>query len=296
MRAVLRVCNEPPSRYNAVRVASLAGIVSFFIIVVLSFAIVRVATVLLSLSGLSEDSAKFQARSAFTGTGFTTRETENVVNHPFRRRVIMVLMLVRNFGFVSIVSTLALSFLGTSSDTQVATRVGILVAGSLFLYLLFRSKLLDRALRRTVERALRNSKVVRVADYENLLNFSGEYEVVESQVHEDSWLAGRTLKELELGDEGVLMLGIRRNDGYFVGTPTGSSYVNAGDRVIMYGRDEALRDITDRKSGAEGEHRHHQAVKRQKEWNSGTARGAGSPPRRSGQIGSAVRRLFGRQK
>lgn len=274
----------------------MAGIVSFFIVIFLSLTIVRIATVLLALSGLSEESAKFQARSAFTGTGFTTRETENVVNHPFRRRVIMVLMLVRNFGFVSIVSTLALSFIGTSSDTQVLSRVGILVGGLLILYLLSRSTLVDRTLRRVVERALRKSGVVRVADYDNLLNFSGEYEVIESPVRPDSWLADRTLKDLELGDEGILMLGIRRTDGYFLGTPNGSSFAKAGDRVIMYGRDEALREISERRAGEEGAEQHRRAVKRQREWSSPASQEASQTVRNQGQVRSAVGRLFRRRK
>lgn len=274
----------------------MAGIVSFFVVIILSAIIVRIATALLSLSGLSDESAKFQARSAFTGTGFTSRETENVVNHPFRRRVIMVLMLVRNFGFVSVISTILLSFLGTSSDAQVLIRVGILVGGLLFLFLLSRSKLLDRWLRRIVERALRHSQLVHVADYENLLNLSGEHEVIETPIRPDSWLAERTLQELELGAEGILMLGIRRTDGYFVGTPNGGSYVDVGDRVIMYGRDEALRDVSERNLGPEGDERHRQAVKRQRERDS-TLQGREpvAKPERSSVRGT-VKRLFGKKK
>lgn len=247
----------------------MAGIVSFFVIVILSLVVVRIATVLLLLSGLSEDAAKFQARSAFTGTGYTTREAENVVGHPFRRRVVMFLMLLRNFGFVSVISTLIISFLGTETNVQVLLRIGIIVGGLLLVYAVSRSRLLDRGLRRVVLRALRNSTVVRVADYENLLNLSGEYEVIESPVHDDSWLAGRSLAELELGAEGVLMLGIRRADGYFVGAPTGSSRVVAGDHVIMYGRDTALREVSERTAGKGGDEQHLEAVRRQREWGKG---------------------------
>ncbi len=273
----------------------MAGIISFFVVIVLSLIIVRIATVLLSLSGLSEESARFQARSAFTGTGFTTRETENVVNHPFRRRVIMSLMLVRNFGFVSIVSTVLLSFVGTSSDVQVLVRVGILAGGLLVLYLLSRSALLDRGLKRLVERALRGSRLVHVADYENLLNLSGEHEIIETQVHSDSWLAKRTLQELELGAEGILMLGIRRTDGYFVGTPTGGSQINVGDRVIMYGRDEALRDISRRLAGRAGDEAHREAVQRQREWSPVAPSAKTDTSRPSGGFRGRMGRLFGRK-
>ena len=47
-----------------------------------SFDLTRIATVALQLTGLSKANARFQARSAFTGVGYTTSEAEDTVNHP----------------------------------------------------------------------------------------------------------------------------------------------------------------------------------------------------------------------
>jgi hypothetical protein len=55
----------------------------------LSLVITRLATVPLNISGLSWETAKFQARSTFTGTAFTTSESETIMNHPVRRKIIM---------------------------------------------------------------------------------------------------------------------------------------------------------------------------------------------------------------
>ncbi len=77
------------------------GLISILIVLVISLLVVRVATVALTLTGMSQQMAKFQARSAFTGAGFTTSESENVVGHPVRRRIIMLLMLVGNAGIVT---------------------------------------------------------------------------------------------------------------------------------------------------------------------------------------------------
>jgi len=62
------------------------GIVAVLTILALSLVITRVATVALTMTGLSRQVARFQARSALTGTGFTTSEAETVVNHPVRRQ------------------------------------------------------------------------------------------------------------------------------------------------------------------------------------------------------------------
>ena len=91
--------------------------------------ITRVATVALTITGMSLEQARFQARSAFTGTGFTTSEAEAVVGHPARRRIVMTLMLVSGAGAVSVLGTLILTFA--------------------------RNPVVDRALRRVIERLLR---------------------------------------------------------------------------------------------------------------------------------------------
>lgn len=74
------------------------SIVTLLIVLTLSILLTRIATVALTHTGLSRESAKFQARSAFTGVGFTTSESEKVVNHPIRRRILLMLMLLGNAG------------------------------------------------------------------------------------------------------------------------------------------------------------------------------------------------------
>lgn len=58
----------------------IVGIVAFLTVLSLSLIITKLATVALTMTGLSPDIARFQARSAFTGTGFTSSETEKVVD------------------------------------------------------------------------------------------------------------------------------------------------------------------------------------------------------------------------
>jgi Trk-type K+ transport system membrane component len=50
--------------------------------------IVRAASIALMMTGMNQKRARFQALSAFTGTGFTTKEAESVMNHPLRRKII----------------------------------------------------------------------------------------------------------------------------------------------------------------------------------------------------------------
>ena len=59
---------------------------------IVSFLVTRIGSVALSLTGMAQDSARFQAKSAYTGVGFTASESEQVVDHPVRRLICSALM------------------------------------------------------------------------------------------------------------------------------------------------------------------------------------------------------------
>ena len=89
---------------------NLIFVVPVILIIVISAFIVKIAAVALNLTGLDEKRSFFQALSAFSGTGFTTRDSELVVSHDIRRRIIMFLMILGNAGLITVITTLMLSF------------------------------------------------------------------------------------------------------------------------------------------------------------------------------------------
>lgn len=225
---------------------------SFLAVLALSLLFVRIATVALVHTGLAKPVARFQARSAFTGTGFTTSEAEKVVDHPVRRRIVAALMVVRSAGLIGAVSSLILSFVDVADTRDAWIRALLLLGGVAALWLLSRSEWFDRQLSQAISWALNRWTDLENYDYENLLRLSGDYRIYEVQIDEDDWLADRTLEDLSLPEEGVQVLGIHREDGRYVGAPRGSTCVEAGDRVVLYGRRKRLRDLDTRKADASG--------------------------------------------
>ncbi len=59
----------------------MAGIYSLLITLAVSLIVTRIAAVALMSTGLSREAARFKARSAFSGVGFTTSEAETIVYH-----------------------------------------------------------------------------------------------------------------------------------------------------------------------------------------------------------------------
>lgn len=88
----------------------IAAFITLFAVIIVSLLITRVATIALTLTGLSREVARFQARSALTGSGFTTTESENMMIHPIRRRILMHLMLVGNAGIVTVIASTVVIF------------------------------------------------------------------------------------------------------------------------------------------------------------------------------------------
>jgi hypothetical protein len=199
--------------------AGIIGVITFLTVLGLSLVITRVVVAALMLTGLSYEAARFQARSAFTGTGFTTSEAEKVVTHPVRRRIIMGLMVIRSAGLMTIVISLILSFGGSSSSSQRVMRMLWLAGGVFLLWLISMSRIVDRHLSRAIQWSLSKWTELDVADYASMLRLSGEYRVIELQVEEEDWLAGKNLANCNLRHEGITILGITRPDGSYVGVP-----------------------------------------------------------------------------
>ena len=243
--------------------AGVVGILILLTVLFLSLVITRVATVVLTMTGLSEETARFQARSAFTGTGFTTSESEHVVQHPIRRRVIMALMILRSAGLITIIISLMLSFLGPSPEMVKVMRLLWLSFGVLVLWLLARSKTVERYMCRVIERALKRWTDLDVRDYASLLRLSGGYSVTEIHVREGDWVAGKKLRECYLPQEGITVLGISRSDGSYVGGPKGDTDIYPGDMLIVYGRAEKLRELDARRADRAGDEAHDRAVSEQ---------------------------------
>ncbi len=234
--------------------------ISLFVVVFISMLITRIATIALSHTGLSRESARFQARSALTGSGFTTTESEKVVNHPVRRKIILMLMLVGNAGMVTAVSSLILTFVISDSEFSLIYSIVIIVFGVAGIWWAAQSQVVDRFLSRVIDKALRRYTSIDVRDYSAILHLTGDYQITELQVEEEDWIAGKMLKDIRLSHEGVLVLGIQRKKGNFIGTPSGNTKVLPDDVITVYGRASSFSSIDTRKKGTAGDMEHQASV------------------------------------
>ena len=231
--------------------------ISLFLIVSLSALITKIASIALIHTGLSTESAKFQARSAYTGTGLSTQETENIMNHPVRRKIIYNLMLIGNAGIVTVMSSLILTFVLPETIASKLYGLLIVVVGMIGLWLAVRSKWVDRGLSRVINKMLKRYTKLDVHDFAAVLHLKDDYTISEAVVDHDGWMCNRTLQQLNLREEGITILGVeRKGKGYF-GSPSGTFEMLPDDVVTVYGKSEGIQSLYSRKKDfyAQQEHR-----------------------------------------
>jgi hypothetical protein len=240
--------------------APMFAILSLLLVLTVSLLVTRIAAVALVHTGMTRESARFQARSAFTGAGFTTSEAEDVVAHPVRRRIVMWLMLSGNVGMVTVVSSLLISLIDIQSSDAVWSGIAILTGGVVALWLLASSAWVDRRLCSAISWALRRFTSLDTRDYARLLHVRDDYGVTEVVVAEGDWVAGRVVGEAGLDLEGIRVLGIECPGGYFLGAPDSDVAIRAGDRLVLYGRGSRIAEVDSRGVGPRGEAMHAQGV------------------------------------
>ncbi|MCO6437562.1 MAG: TrkA C-terminal domain-containing protein [Phycisphaerae bacterium] len=262
--------------------------ISLLVALSISILINRIATAALTHTGLSRESARFQARSAFSGVGFTTNEAENVVNHPVRRKILMFLMLLGNAGIITVISSMILTFVDPrNSESSLLLRAAVIVAGIAVLWTASYSKWLDQHLSRIIRWALARWTDLDVRDYASLLHLGGDYSVMELLVQPNDWMSGRTLAELGLREEGVLVLGIQPRSDAYVGAPTRNTRIHPGDTMLLYGRDRTLASLDRRKKEIGGQLAHVDAVAEQRRIEEETDRTLEKRERSLGDVGES---------
>ena len=189
-----------------------------------------------------------------------------------RRRIVSILMLVGNVGnvgnvgIVTAVSSLRLSFIQMSEDTgSLYIELGTLVGGLVALWLFASSRWVDRWLCSLITWALARYSNIDTHDFTQLLHLKEDYSVNETEVEEDSWLAGRTLRDARLRDEGLIVLGVECGGGSFIGAPPPDTEIRAGDRLLVSGRGQRVAELDRRRGGSVGATAHVEAAHEQEE-------------------------------
>jgi len=218
------------------------NLIIFLILFVLLWLLIEILSIVLKLTGLELSKARFQVISILTHTGFTTRESELIVQHPTRRKIASVLMIV---SYVAQITLITLLFnVITQATKNILSTVIALVVMVAFVVLVTQSKKLSNWFDQITEKLLKNriQKSASGNRIEQVLNLSPEFSIYELIVDTDSFVCEKKLSELKLKEHFIQILKIDRGSE-MIDFPQADTRLLAGDRLIVYGKIDSLTEM-----------------------------------------------------
>lgn len=216
-------------------------LVPTLITIAISMLIVRAGAIALMMTGMNFEKAKFQALSAFSGTGFTTREAERVVNNPKRRKIVSMLMILGNAGIVTVIVTATSSFT-SAKGVGIGLNVLVLLVGILVLYAIAKHTPIARLWEDFAQARLSRMKIFEdEVTVDELLHITEGFGVVRIQLLEGSPFIGQSLADINAGLEQSFVLGMEREHEWSP-RPRLNKKLLEGDYLVIYGK---LEDIAE---------------------------------------------------
>ena len=225
--------------------SSILLLIPLIIVIFIAYIVIKAGAFALMMTGLDEKKAQFQALSAFTTTGFTTRDAELVVKNEQRRRIIMVLMILGKVGLISVISTLILPF--TQGELySVPIKLGILALSILLLIKFLPHPKVANWIRKRVAKSLSVRWGVEKETVEEILHITEDYGIAKVTVGENSPLIGVSISTTDFTQKEILILSIER-EGSSIVLPKAEDIIKRGDRLVCYGKLKSIREVGEKK-------------------------------------------------
>lgn len=210
----------------------------FFLISILVFLLlIEIITVLFKLTGLSEEKARFQVVSLLTGSGFTTKESELITQHPTRRKLAQIVMVLGYLGFLTGISFLV-EILQKSFSIKTLIIFSTFVIAMIFLlknkfFLHFFDEFIEKLL---LKKFLKPGSSVKTY---KLINRAKGYGVYNILIDDNSILVGVNLKDSNLKPHNMIILNVDKGN-QFIGFPHHDYIIEKGDNILLYGKVEEV--------------------------------------------------------
>ena len=231
------------------------NLILFIAALTISLIVVRIGAIVFELTGLESSLAKFQALSCFTGTGFTTKESELITGSPQRRKIASTLMILGHAGLVTLIATFANSlrpptimpkftipFLRAIVPSNLLPWINLVIIISviytiykIFTHVKFATRLTDFLRARIVKK-----EVVKPVSFEEVLIATGGYGASSIEICKDSPVLNKALFESELKQHDITVLVVERGT-QTIPNPSSHTKILLGDKLICFGKLENIR-------------------------------------------------------
>jgi len=233
-------------------------LVVFILALIVSFTVVRIGAIAFQLTGLEWSLAKFQALSCFSGTGFTTKESELITSNKQRRKIATILIILGNAGFVIMIATLAGSLM-PNKETIIAKfsesflpfsvpaflvvwiNLAIIVIVVYSIYRIFTYENFVMKMTTILRKKIIKKEIFQKVSFEELLLATGGYGISRITVNSGSPVLGKTLSKSELRNYDITVLAIVRGEET-IPNPQANIKILLSDELICFGKLENIKN------------------------------------------------------
>jgi len=233
-------------------------LVVFILALIVSFIVVRIGAIAFQLTGLEWSLAKFQALSCFSGTGFTTKESELITSDKQRRKIATILIILGNAGFVIMIASLAGSLM-PNKETIIAKfsesflpfnvpaylvvwiNLAIIIAVVYGIYRIFTHEKFVRKMTTSLRKKIIKKELFQKVSFEELLLATGGYGISRITVSSGSPILNKTLAKSQLREHDIMVLATVRK-GETIPNPQANTKILLNDELICFGKLENIRN------------------------------------------------------
>lgn len=179
-------------------------ILTFILFMTVFLLVIDFFSILFRMTGMPISKARFQVISLLSSTGFTTKESEMIVQHPTRRKLASWLMI---FSYVS-TATFISFFVSMLSDTVTSIGFFAVIVIFLFVILIFhKSSLLEKIENKIEDKILKSKLWSKINSKTSILITSSRgYGIYEVYISKTNRLVGKSIKESELKSKEIEVL------------------------------------------------------------------------------------------
>ncbi|WP_226677921.1 TrkA C-terminal domain-containing protein [Mesobacillus jeotgali] len=214
------------------------GILFIFIYLFIVFTVIEINTSIFVATGLDRKIARFQVISMLTGTGFTTGESELIIDHPVRRRLGAFLILFGAFSLAVIISAIS----NLLTDNFYTMEIAYIAGGLLVLLFVLRAPFVQRIMGKKMQSELKENYELADLPISDVLLMDEDDEVREIAIKEDSQFAERTFDEIVDKEDDVMLLFIRRGE-INIRKKAYDTKLEPGDKLVLYGNNPRIEEI-----------------------------------------------------
>jgi len=213
-------------------------VATFIICLVIFLVVIDIFAILFRLTGMTIEKARFQVISLLTGTGYTTKESELIAQHPTRRKLASALMVtsyVSTLTFISfLVNMLSKSLINAKSILAITI---FIVCAIMF----FKSSLLEK-IEDIIEHIVENSLLWKKINsrYLNFITKHKGYSICEVYLSENSDIIGVSIEESKLSFIEIKVLNIDQGHE-LINFPKPDYIFRANDKLTVYGNTHSIK-------------------------------------------------------